>query len=108
VAVEDEEVAGSDTELKANFPKLKYADVARLCKVATLADIEEKAWSLNPGRYVGVTDREDDDFVFAERREELNEELEVLNSEAGKLEQRIANNVAKLLEAYSHGSGDSD
>ena len=30
--------------------------------------------------------------------EELNEELEVLNSEAGELEERIANNVAKLLE----------
>ena len=26
------------------------------------------------------------------------EELEVLNSEAGELEERIANNVAKLLE----------
>ena len=30
--------------------------------------------------------------------EELNEELEVLNSEAGELEGKIANNVAKLLE----------
>ncbi len=29
--------------------------------------------------------------------EELNEELTVLNSEASELEQRIANNVAKLL-----------
>ena len=36
--------------------------------------------------------------VFAERLEELNEELTVLNSEASELEQRIANNVVKLLE----------
>lgn len=50
-------------------------------------------------RYVGVADRDEDDFDFAERLEELNEELEVLNSEAGELEERIANNVAKLLEA---------
>ncbi len=78
---------------------MKYADVAGLCKVATLAEIEEQGWSLNPGRYVGVADREEDDFVFAERLEELNEELEVLNSEAGEREQRIANNVAKLLES---------
>ncbi len=99
VACDDDEVQGVDPELKATFPKLKYADVAGLCKVASLAEIEAQGWSLNPGRYVGVADREEDDFVFAERLEELNEELEVLNSEAGELEERIANNVAKLLEA---------
>lgn len=98
VASEDEEVPGQEPDLKATFPDLKYADVAGLCKVATLAEIEEQGWSLNPGRYVGVADREEDDFVFAERLEELNEELEVLNSEASELEERIANNVAKLLE----------
>jgi len=38
-------------------------------------------------------------FDFAERLEGLNEELEVLNSEARELEERIAGNVAKLLEA---------
>ena len=96
---EDEEVPGEDPDLKSTFPKLKYADVAGLCKVATLDEIEAQGWSLNPGRYVGVADRAEDDFVFAERLEELNEELEVLNSEAGELEERIANNVAKLLEA---------
>jgi len=107
-AGEDEEVTGDDPFLKATFPKMKYADVAGLCKVATLGEIEEQGWSLNPGRYVGVADRVEDDFVFAERLDELNEELEVLNSEAGELEQRIAINVAKLLETHSHGSGDSD
>lgn len=37
-------------------------------------------------------------FHFTEKLEELNEELEVLNLEARKLEERIAENVAKLLE----------
>jgi len=46
-----------------------------------------------------LAEREEDDFVFAERLEELNEELEVLNSEASELEERIANNVVELLEA---------
>ncbi len=73
--------------------------MAGLCKVATLEEIEAWGWSLNPGRYVGVADRAEDDVVFAERLEELNEELTVLNSEASELEERIANNVAKLLEA---------
>ena len=99
MAVEDEEVPGEDPDLMATFPKLKYVDVAGLCKVATLDEIEAQGWSLNPGRYVGVADRAEYDFVFAERLEELNEELTVLNNEASELEQRIANNVAKLLEA---------
>ena len=36
----------------------KYADVAGLCKVATLNEIEAQGWSLNPGRYVGVTEQD--------------------------------------------------
>ena len=63
-------------------------------------EIEAQGWSLNPGRYVGVADgRGSEQFDFAERLEELNEELETLNAEARELEERIAENVAKLLEA---------
>lgn len=98
-AGDDDEYPGPDPDLKATFPKLKYADIAGLCMVATLKEIEAQGYSLNPGRYVGVADKAADDFVFAERLEELNEELEVLNSEARELEERIAGNVAKLLEA---------
>jgi len=89
---------GSGKLMKEHFPKGTYADVAGLCKVATLKEIDSQGWSLNPGRYVGVVEREDDGFDFAERLEELNEELEVLNSEARQLEDRIGVNVAKLLE----------
>ena len=98
IAEEDDEHPGPDPDLKATFPKLKYADLPGLCKVATLAEIEAQGWSLNPGRYVGVADKAEEDFDFAERLEELNEELEVLNSEARELEERIAENVVKLLE----------
>jgi type I restriction enzyme M protein len=89
---------GSGKLMKEHFPKGKYADVAGLCKVATVKEIGAQGWSLNPGRYVGVAEREDDGFDFAERLEELNEELEVLNSEARQLEDRISENVVKLLE----------
>ena len=81
-----------------HFPDGKYVDVPGLCNVATLAEIEAQGWSLNPGRYVGVAAREDDDFVFKVRLEELNEELELLNAEAHEMEERIAENVNKLLE----------
>ena len=40
-----------------------------------------------------------DDFEFAVRLEELNEELETLNGEARELEERIAENVSFLLGA---------
>jgi type I restriction enzyme M protein len=47
---------------------------------------------------VGVANREEEEFDFRERLEELNEELEVLNNEARALEERIAENVVRLLE----------
>ena len=92
--------AGSKALVKEKFPDKHYQDVAGLCKVATLKDIEAQGWSLNPGRYVGVADREAEDVDFAERLEELNEELETLNAEGRELEERIAGNVSGLLEIY--------
>lgn len=83
--------------MNEQFPDGQYVDIPGLCKVATLKEIEVQGWSLNPGRYVGVTERAADDFVFAERLEELNEELEVLNVEAKQLEERISVNVERLL-----------
>ncbi len=95
---EAETAMGSQQLMEERFPDGSYADVSGLCKVATLDEIEEQGWSLNPGRYVGVAARAADDFVFAERLEELNEELEILNADARELEERIAENVARLLE----------
>ena len=77
-----------------------YADVAGLCKVATLQEIEAQGWSLNPGRYVGVAAGEDvSDEDFNEQLVALNEELEVLNAQARELEHTIAANVAGVLGA---------
>ncbi len=84
--------------MNEKFLEGKYVDVPGLCKAASLSEIEAQGWSLNPGRYVGVAEREADDFDFKERLEELNEELETLNAEVRELEGRIAENVEKLLE----------
>jgi type I restriction enzyme M protein len=90
---------GSEAMLKEKFPKLKYADVPGLCKVATLKEIEAQGWSLNPGRYVGVAAGEEvSNADFMEQFEELNEELETLNAEARELEESIAHNAVKILE----------
>jgi type I restriction enzyme M protein len=94
---EPEVSAGSTAIMKEQFPKGRYQDIAGVCKVATQAEIEAQGWSLNPGRYVGVADRGPDDFDFAERLEELSEELEILNAEARELEDTIAVNVVGIL-----------
>lgn len=85
--------------LAERFPDSAYRDVLGLCKVATLAEIEAQLWSLNPGRYVGVGERAADGIDFAQRVEELNEELVALNLEASALEDVIATNVARVLTA---------
>jgi type I restriction enzyme M protein len=61
--------------------------------------VEGQGWILIPGRYVGVAESQEvEDFVFTERLESLNEELESLNIEARELEATIALNVSTLLE----------
>jgi type I restriction enzyme M protein len=88
---------GSAQLMSASFPAGVYTDVPGLCAVATLEQIEKQGWSLNPGRYVGVAAAVDDGIDFRVRLEELNEELEKLNTEAAVLQERIAANVAELL-----------
>lgn len=94
-----EKARGSAALMKEHFSKGRYADVAGLCKVATRKEIEAQGFSLNPGRYVGVVERAVEDFDFKEKLEELNEQLELLNTEAREFESKIAGNVAALLEA---------
>jgi type I restriction enzyme M protein len=91
--------AGGTALLKAQFPDGRYQDIAGVCKLATLAEIEAQGWSLNPGRYVGAAPGEmvsDEDFK--EKLETLAEELEILNSKSHELEAVIALNVAEILE----------
>ncbi len=90
---------GSAARMAEAFPDGSYCDVPGLCKVATIAEIAAQGWSLNPGRYVGVAEREAESFDFRERLEELSEEFARLTTEAHALEERISANVAALLEA---------
>jgi len=87
----------SDEMMKKTFPDSEYKDVAGLCKVASIKEIVEQGYSLNPGRYVGVAERGEEDFDFKDRLEELDEDLERLNAEAHKLENTVADSVKKIL-----------
>lgn len=91
--------SGSSAMLNTHFPNGTYQDIAGVCKVATLAEIETQEWSLNPGRYVGVADRDSEEIDFFERLNTLNGELEALNSEANILEAQISENISILRTA---------
>lgn len=80
--------------LLQRFPKAEYEDVTGLCKLATIADIEEQEYSLNPGRYVGVVIEEDGltEEEFEETISNLNSQLNELLESSDKLEDVISNN----------------
>ncbi len=84
--------------LKSAIANQQYMDVPGLCKVAARAEIEAQGWSLNPGRYVGVAERDADDTNFVKLLEKLYEELEVLNANGNELEEKISGNISGLLD----------
>jgi type I restriction enzyme M protein len=86
--------------LQQRFPKAEYEDVTGLCKQATIADIEEQDYSLNPGRYVGVVIEEDGmtEEEFETEIKRLNSELNSLNTSASDLEKLINQNILNLFE----------
>lgn len=71
--------------LTSKFGEGEYQDIAGLCKIATIQEIEEKNYSLTPGAYVGVAEQEDDGVDFHERMSEIHDELARLNTEANTL-----------------------
>jgi type I restriction enzyme M protein len=74
----------------------EYKDIPGFCKVATIKDIKAQGYSLNPGRYVGTAETEENDEDFEEKVKELTKEFETLTKEAHKFEEDILGNVKKL------------
>ncbi|MGI8727437.1 MAG: N-6 DNA methylase [Solirubrobacterales bacterium] len=82
------------------FPDGTYADIAGLCKVSTLAEIDEaQGWSLNPGRYVGTEIEELEDEEFEEQLAAAHAELKSLGSRARELEEGVDRVLNQLLES---------
>jgi type I restriction enzyme M protein len=90
---------GSKDKMKKTFPNSIYADVPGLCKVASITEIEEKDWTLVPGRYIEAVEiREEEGYNFSEEIHVLNQELTLLEVEAHAIEERINKNLTDLLE----------
>jgi type I restriction enzyme M protein len=75
----------------------KYEDSLGLCKVATIDEIENQGWTLNPGRYVGIKEGKIEDVDFVADFEKLTEDLSLLNAEAHELEELIEANSQEIL-----------
>jgi len=84
--------------LQERFPEARYEDVTGLCKLATLDDVKEQDYSLNPGRYVGVVIEEDGktEEEFIQEMLAMNQELNDLNKAARDIEKIINHNILNL------------
>ncbi len=79
-----------------NFPNGKYRDVVGLCKAASIEEIREQDYSLNPGRYVGVSFDVEDLNDFKESMTSLKNELTDLNSQSEELMNTIFSTFSAL------------
>lgn len=96
VLTDDLTIAKEAHWLYEKFGDGEYQDVLGLCKGATLAEIEEKGWSLTPGAYVGVAPIEDDGVDFEERMAEIHKELLSLQAESNDLMDTISQNMKEM------------
>ncbi len=81
-----------------DFPENKFVNIPGLCKIATLEEIKKQGYSLNPSRYVKIAEKQENDFDFYKRLDDLNNEFKTLNSKARELEKKIAGNILKVLK----------
>ncbi|AZA56971.1 type I restriction-modification system subunit M [Chryseobacterium shandongense] len=82
--------------LQSRFPEAKYSDVVGLCKVADKTEfVVEQDYSLNAGRYVGVSI--DEEFLsqseFKKTLIQKKKSFEHLSNKSRDLEKRIMNNL---------------
>lgn len=75
----------------------KYEDIKGKCKVATLDEIKANDYSLNPGRYVEVEEKEVDNVDFEARVKKLMDEFTSLTDEAHDLEKKIVKDWREIL-----------
>ena len=92
-----QEIAGIVRRYRKEDGYGKYNDIKGRCKTATLDEIRANDYSLNPGRYVEIVEKEMDDTDFEARMKELMGEFTTLTTQAHKLEKKIAENWRRIL-----------
>lgn len=74
----------------------EYADVAGLCKSASIEDIRQHGHVLTPGRYVGAAAQQDDGEPFEEKMQRLAALWRAQRAQAAKLDAAIEANLKEL------------
>jgi type I restriction enzyme M protein len=74
----------------------EYEDISGFCKSADLEEIKKNGYTLTPGRYVGLTEVEDDGISFEEKMQKLSSELREAFTTGRELEKEIENNIKEL------------
>jgi type I restriction enzyme M protein len=75
----------------------KYEDKKGFSKAAKVEEVEKNGFVLTPGRYVGSEIIEEDDEVFEAKMKRLTSELDGQFKQSKELEEKIKNNLNKLL-----------
>lgn len=73
-----------------------YENVNGFCKAARIEEVRENDYILTPGRYVGITETEDDGISFDEKMESLTNELRDLFAKSHSLEDEIRKNLGGI------------
>ncbi|MDP3725215.1 MAG: class I SAM-dependent DNA methyltransferase [Nanoarchaeota archaeon] len=91
-----QEIAGIVRRYREEKSEGKYKDIKGRCKAATLDEVRANDYSLNPGRYVEIVEKEMSDVDFDARMKELMGEFSSLTDEAHNLEKKIQEDWKKL------------
>ena len=75
----------------------EYKNIKGRCKIATLDEIRANDYSLNPGRYVEIVEKEMDSVDFDKRMNDLMAEFTSLTTDAHKLEKKIQDDWKKIV-----------
>ncbi len=74
----------------------EYEDIEGFCRSASMEEIKEYGYVLNPGRYVGTEEEEDDGIPFEEKMDRLVKELAEQFRRSRELEEEIKSNLRGL------------
>lgn len=92
-----QEIAGIVRRYREEEGYSKYENIKGRCKVATLDEVRANDYSLNPGRYVEIIEKEMSDVDFEARMKELMGEFANLTDEAHQLEKKIQEDWKQIL-----------
>ncbi len=91
-----QELAGIVRRFRNEEGAGKYENIPGRCKTITINEVKQNEYSLNPGRYVDILEKEIDDVEFDARIRTLSNDFKTLTQEAHELEIKISDDLNKI------------